>query len=362
MTDAQQSQPEKPTHPLVVLREQMAAREQEFRAALPPHISPARFMRTALTAVQINPELAAADRRTLFNALMRAANDGLLPDGRQGAIVCFNDNNPRSPTKGLLVAQWMPMVAGLLTRFRNSGQFKSVTADIVREGETFRHWVDEHGEHLLHEPGDGEGKVIKAYAMAQTKDGGVMIRVMSRADIEKRRAVSRAKDGPMWREWWDEAAMKTVLRNLHKRLPSSSDDLDRLVERDQELYGDTMTTAKELPADLHGDHQASGVVAALDQFGGRAPAAGEDASSASSSQPQESAQAAKESGNGQQEGQLPLDGAAKTQSEQSPTEIARARGQQAKRDGVQRRAIPGEYRAPEREAEANAWREGWDNP
>lgn len=362
MTDTQQSQPEKPVHPLVVLREQMAAREAEFKAVLPPHISTQRFMRTALTAVQVNPELAMADRRTFFNALMRAANDGCLPDGRQGAIVVFNDNNPRSPTYRLQVAQWMIMVDGMKARFINSGFFREVHAEIVHEDEPFRYWVDETGPHLTHEPGDGTGKAVKAYALALMKDGGKAIRVMSAADIEKRRAVSRAKDGVMWTTWREEAWLKTVLRALYKRLPSSSDDLDRLVERDQELYGEPMTTTKELPADPRGDHQVSGVVAALDQFGGRTPAAGEEDKAPSASPPQESTQPAQESSNGQQEGQLPLADTAKTETGQSPTEIARARGQQAKRDGVQRRAIPGEYRAPEREAEANAWREGWDNP
>ncbi|PYF04993.1 hypothetical protein BJ122_102219 [Rhodopseudomonas faecalis] len=39
---------------------------------------------------------------------------------------------------------------------------------------------------------------------------------------------------------------------------------------------------------------------------------------------------------------------------------ARARGAQAKRDGMAKRAIPPEYRAPGREAEAEAWKAGHD--
>ena len=142
----------------------------------------------------------------------------------------------------------------------NSGQFKSVSAEIVREGEPFRHWIDEQGEHLLHEPGDGIGKPIKAYALALTKDGGAMIKVMSVADVEKRRAVSRAKNGPMWTQWWDEAALKTVLRNLHKRLPTSS-DLDEMMYRDDELDGDMRAPPVPL------EPRAPGVAAALEQFG-----------------------------------------------------------------------------------------------
>ncbi|CUA90844.1 RecT family [Chelatococcus sambhunathii] len=39
---------------------------------------------------------------------------------------------------------------------------------------------------------------------------------------------------------------------------------------------------------------------------------------------------------------------------------ARDRGREAKRDGMNRRALPGEYRQPGREAEADEWRAGYD--
>ncbi len=351
-----QEQPSK-VHPMVVFREQLATRVAEFRAVLPSHISVERFQRTAVTAVQINPELIAVDRRSLFNALLRAANDGCIPDGRQGAIVVFNDNNSRSPTYKQQVAQWMIMVQGMRDRFVNSGHFKEVHAEVVREGDSFRYWIDEYGPHINHEPADNPGaKVIKAYALAIMKDGGRGIRVMNRADVDRRRAISRGKDGPMWRDWYDEAAKKSVLRSLYKGLPSSSDDLDRLVERDQELY--EFEANKELPNDLRSEHQVpTGVAAALDQFGGRAPAAAEDATSEA---PQGAATT--EETQQQQASEQEPDHGSQQEAAQSATDVARARGKQARREGVQRRAIPGEYRTPEREAEANAWREGWDAP
>ena len=140
----------------------------------------------------------------------------------------------------------------------------------MREGETFRHWIDETGEHLMHEPGeDDTKKIIKAYAMAHTKDGGVLIKVMSNADIERRRSVSRAKDGPMWRDWWDEAALKTVLRNLTKLLPSSSDDIERMMEHSDTDLGFEPT---QVPPERK--ERVTGVQSALDLFGGAPAAAG----------------------------------------------------------------------------------------
>lgn len=240
----------KAKHPLISLREHFETRTGELKNALPVHIPPERFIRVVLTAVQLNPDLLAADRQSLWNAALKAASDGLLPDGREGAIVPFKDK-----------AQWMPMVGGLLKRFRNSGQFKSVSVDIVREGEEFSYWKDEHGEHMRHVPGDGSGKPIKAYALATTIDGGVMIRVMTEAQINKRRNASRAKNSPLWNEWTEEAWMKTVLRNLAKHLPTSS-DLDDLIRRDDELYEFKSAAVPTQPT-----QEIKNVAAALDAFG-----------------------------------------------------------------------------------------------
>jgi recombination protein RecT len=326
-------------NPLVTFRQQLDQRTPEFKAALPPQIPPERFKRVALTAVQVNPDLVTAERRSFWNALMRCAADGLVPDGRQAVIVAF---------KG--VAQYMPMIAGLLARFRNSGQFKAVTCNVVREGESFRHWIDEAGEHLMHEPGEDESaRIIKAYAMAITRDGGTAIRVMSTAAIDKRRAVSRAKDGPMWREWYAEAAQKTVLRNLMKLLPSSSDDIDRIIARDEAADFDSPTAIEPPTAERE---RAGGIASMLDQFGGTDPAAEANAETIEGSD-------APDPSTGNPPTQPPPD--------QSPAEpptvaVARAMGRKARAEGVQRRAVPPEYRDEQHKAEADAWRDGWDHP
>jgi recombination protein RecT len=44
-------------NPLVQFREQLEQRAGELKMALPSHISPAKFQRTIITAVQQNPDL-----------------------------------------------------------------------------------------------------------------------------------------------------------------------------------------------------------------------------------------------------------------------------------------------------------------
>lgn len=207
----------------------------EFKSALPPQIPVERFIRTTITAVQMQPALLDADRRTLLAACMRAAQDGLLPDGREAAFVIFNRKG------GTPTVQYMPMIGGLFKKARNSGEIASLGAHVVYARDKF-HYVLGDDEHIDHVPllaGD-RGEPIAAYAIAKTKDGAIYREVMSHADIEKVRKVSRAKDDGPWVDWWAEMARKTVFRRLAKRLPSSA-DLEQVLETDNEVAGFVQT-------------------------------------------------------------------------------------------------------------------------
>jgi len=167
--------------PLVVLRERLEARKGELANAL-NDIKPDHFIRAVTTAAQMNPDIQACSFQSLWLACMRACRDGLLPDGREGAIVPYKSN-----------AQWIPMYQGLLKKFRQSGMAKWITSDVVREGETFEHWVDQTGEHFKHIPeGDESKPIIKVYAAALTTDGAFYVAVMSMTEINKIKAMSKA--------------------------------------------------------------------------------------------------------------------------------------------------------------------------
>jgi recombination protein RecT len=241
-------------HPIIVLQNQLAERGAEFKTVLPAHISPERFLAVVKTAVIDNADLLAADRQSLFRACRRCAQDGLMPDGHEAALVLFKNR-----------VQYIPMYQGLLKLFRNSGQFRHVNTGIVYEGEEYSHWLDETGEHYRHVPGDDRDPkaVRRVYATATTKDGGFFMVDMSLTEVNKHRAVSRAsrEDAP-WKQW--EAAMqrKTALRELSKLLPKSS-DLDAIMNQDErELYGEPIRWRGDTPTDSK---------AALDVFGTACP-------------------------------------------------------------------------------------------
>lgn len=216
--------------PMEAMRGTLTKMETEFKAALPPQIPVEKFVRTTLTAVQMNPDLLSADRKSLLGSCMKAAQDGLMVDGREAALVMFNSKNGK-------MVQYMPMVGGVLKKIRNSGELASISAQVVYDQDNFEYELGDE-ERIVHKPflGQDRGNPIAVYAIAKTKDGAIYREVMSVSDVEKVRAASRAgKFGP-WVDWWDEMAKKTVIRRLAKRLPSSA-DVDQVMAADLEASG-----------------------------------------------------------------------------------------------------------------------------
>ena len=219
----------KPQTPVEQIRTQLIQMTPEFRNALPNHIKPEKFQRVVMTVVQQTPALLNADRRSLFASCIKCAADGLIPDGREAALVMFGNQ-----------VQYMPMLAGIQKRVRNSGEIASIQAHVIYENDAFviRRGLDETIEHTPLFPGE-RGKPIGAYAIAKFKDGSdPVFEVMDLSAIERVRGVSRSKNNGPWVQWWDEMARKTVFRRLSKWLPMDA-DADELVRRDDEIGAPT---------------------------------------------------------------------------------------------------------------------------
>lgn len=182
----------------------------QLKNALPGNVSVERFQRVTVTAIQQNPDVIQADRGSLFSAVIKCAQDGLLPDGREAALVVF---------KGRV--SYMPMIGGFRKVAAKSGI--SINTFVVYERDTFDYQfgLEPHVEHKPPALGEPRGEPIGAYAVATDSRGQKYLEVMSKQEIEKVRAVSRAATseyGP-WVNWWDEMARKTVGRRIFKQLP-----------------------------------------------------------------------------------------------------------------------------------------------
>ena len=262
------------TKPQDVLRTQLTRMSGEFKTALPSHITAEKFARVIMTACQQTPELLAADRRSLLMAATKCATDGLLPDGREAAFVIFSTKQKVKRHDGteydewLKLVQYMPMRAGVQKRAYNTGHVTSLQGHIIHENDHFvwHQGTEEKLEHRPLFPGD-RGKPVGAYAVAKIKGSNEPIfRVMDLARIEKARSVSKSKNGPAWSQWWDEMAIKTVLRNLAKDLPAAS-EIEEIGRRDDEVPSLTDSTAT-IDEVLTDDQRALPAPSKLDAFEG----------------------------------------------------------------------------------------------
>lgn len=222
-------------------------RAGEFAPVLPAHITVEKFQRTVLTAVASNPDLLSADRRSLWNSCMKAAQDGLLPDGREGALVIYNTKvKIGGQEKWVKMVQWLPMVAGILKKIRQSGEVKSITAHAVYENDHFEYELGDE-EFIRHKPTNGEpGEVVGAYCIAILSDGMKIRDYMPRWRIERARQQSKSPNGLMWSKFYDEGAMKTVIKHASKYLPQST-DIDAIFSRDEGMVASQAAHVFSLP-------------------------------------------------------------------------------------------------------------------
>jgi recombination protein RecT len=246
----------------------------QFSYALPAHIPVERFTRVVMTAIQNNPKLLACTRQSIFNACMKCAQDGLLPDNREAAIVPFGEN-AEDGRKSSDQATYLPMIAGIRKKARNSGELSDWYAEVVHAGDEFDYQLGD-APHILHKPALKGGRaraITHAYSIAKFKDGGISREVMTIDEVEDiRRKYSRSKKGP-WNDpiTYPEMVRKTVARLHAKQLPSST-DLDTLLHRDDELY-DMKGAAERGKAVTK--RQPANAMAALEQFGAGEPPAQE---------------------------------------------------------------------------------------
>jgi recombination protein RecT len=129
--------------------------------ALPPTVSLDRFARATSTALLQNPELAKSDEAALFQAVVKCAQDGLLPDGREAALVLYKGK-----------AQYLPMIGGVRKIAAEFGW--TIRTHVVYENDQFE--VDQGGgraDRTGPAPlGAERGPIVGAYAKSRTHRDG----------------------------------------------------------------------------------------------------------------------------------------------------------------------------------------------
>ena len=202
--------------------------EGEIKKALPSVITPERFTRMVLSALSVNPKLAACTPKSFLGAMMSAAQLGLEPNTPLGQAYLIPYKN-----KGVDEVQFQIGYKGLIDLAYRSGEVELVQSHIVYENDTFE---CEYGlePKLVHKPADSDrGEPIKVYAMFKTKSGGYGFEVMSMDDVrrhaEKYSQAYKTGFSP-WKTNFEEMAKKTCLKKVLKYAPLKSDFVRGIVQ------------------------------------------------------------------------------------------------------------------------------------
>ena len=187
----------------------------DFAAVLPSHIKPEQWVRLTQGVFRRDANLARILERnpgTVLAALLDAARLG-LDVGDTYHLIPFKDE-----------VVGVSDYTGLIELMYRAGAVGSVKAELVRENDEFT--FDPSMDKPHHKPdwfGD-RGAIVGAYSYADMKDGSTSkVVVRSRAEIDQVKEVSRGsgnKDSP-WQKWYDRMALKTVVRELAKFVPTS---------------------------------------------------------------------------------------------------------------------------------------------
>jgi len=222
--------------PLVAMQGTLEKMADKFTEALPKQMDVNKFISVAKLTLNKNPRLLQADKTSLMQTFMKAAQDGLYLDGKEAAAVQYGQS-----------VQYIPMVEGIIKVLHNSGLIKTISAEVVYENDLFDYELGTTPK-ITHKPlitGD-RGKPICVYAVAITTNGGEYYEVMNMADIEKCRQVSKASSSPHspWVKWFDQMAKKTVIHRIAKRLPKN-DAINAVVTIDDDNLVDVTPNAKQ---------------------------------------------------------------------------------------------------------------------
>lgn len=220
---------------------ELDARSDSIASMLPSTVTPARFKNTVIAAVRQDPTILQATIRSLMGSVIRAAQDGLVPDGREGHIAVYNTkvSERGKQDRWEKRAQWNPMAFGLRKRLRELDGIIA-NAEVVHEKDHFI-WDQGDEPRIEHKPaplGTARGKMVGAYCIYKREDGTILHReVMDSVQVEMTRNQSKVTDSLMWTKFVSEGYRKSVLRRGIKTVPVS-DQMREIVQRDDAEHFD----------------------------------------------------------------------------------------------------------------------------
>ena len=204
----------------------------ELKKALPSAITPERFTRIALSALNNTPQLQQCTPMSFIAALLNAAQLGLEVNTPLGLAYLIPYKN-----KGQLECQFQMGYKGLITLAYRNGNMQTIQAQTVYENDEFEF---EYGLNpkLIHRPATSDrGEPVYFYGLFKTQNGGYGYSCMSKEDMDSfARTYSKAFGSSYspWQTNYEEMAKKTVIKQALKYAPIST-EFQRALSTDETI-------------------------------------------------------------------------------------------------------------------------------
>ena len=238
------------------------ALEPEIKRALPSVLTPERFTRMALSALNNTPKLKECTPMSFIAALMNAAQLGLEPNTPLGQAYLIPYKY-----KGILECQFQLGYKGMIDLAYRNDRMQSIEAHTIYENDEFYYELGLDAR-LKHIPTwDDRGDIRGFYAIFKLDNGGYRFEVMSKADVDRfAETYSKAYSSEYspWKTNYEEMAKKTVLKKLLKYAPIKS-DFRKALSLDETIKSELSVDMSEVKNDevdysavVDGDYEETG--------------------------------------------------------------------------------------------------------
>ena len=216
-------------------RTSLAKIVQDSAELLPRHMTPDRMMKLVYAAATKTPKLMQCTPASIGMCLTTCSELGLEPGDVRGHVYLIPRENRKA---GVMECTLQIGYKGYAELGRRSGEIASVDASVVYKGEPFLVARGAHPD-IQHEWRSdidrSDSALVAAYAVVRLKDGSIAFEVLTRQEIDARRARPMSRDNGPWVTDYARMARKTALRALFTGgLVPMSAEIVRAIEVDND--------------------------------------------------------------------------------------------------------------------------------